>query len=223
MLIRLTLNCLAYIYVSTNPVTLNKGQRSSKWCTLAVLTGVYNPTKFEEFWYHSLRKTANVKILDNFERTSIISPWIQNNKVKLIYMNNFHLGYTHPKLHLYQASGYRDMQSVHFSVSLTLWPWVKVKGHQKLHTLVVLIEGNNHTKFEEIRYHSLRKSPNVKVSDQHQCASIISPWIQNGRTKLVYMTYIWWTLHIYQVSSSWHTRFSRYWNCLFFTYADPVT
>jgi len=94
MLIRLTLNwdVNCRVLFSANPVTLTEGQRSPNWCTLVLLMKLHNPTKFEEFWYHSLRKTANVKILDNFERTWIISPWIQNNRVKLIYMNYFHFG-----------------------------------------------------------------------------------------------------------------------------------
>ena len=34
----------------------------------------------------------------------------------------------------------------------------------KRYTLVVLMEVYDHTKFEEIRYHNLRKTANVKVS-----------------------------------------------------------
>ena len=35
------------------------------------------------------------------------------------------------------------------------------------------------------------------------------------------VTYTWCTLYPYEVSS-WHAWFLRYWNCLFFTYADPM-
>ena len=62
MLTRLTLNCVASIHFSANPVTLSKGQRSLKRCTLVVLKALYNCAKFEEIRYHSLKKTANVKI-----------------------------------------------------------------------------------------------------------------------------------------------------------------
>ena len=44
MLIQLTLNCTMCIYVSTNPVTLSKGQRSLKQYTFVVLMGVYDQT-----------------------------------------------------------------------------------------------------------------------------------------------------------------------------------
>ena len=62
MLTRLTFNCVARIYFSANPVTLRKGQRSLKQCTLVVLKAVYICAKFEEIRYYSLQKTANVKI-----------------------------------------------------------------------------------------------------------------------------------------------------------------
>ena len=43
---------------------------------------------------------------------------------------------------------------------------IKVKGHQQKYMCVELHGGYNHTKFDYARYHSLRKSPNVKVSDK---------------------------------------------------------
>ena len=49
-----------------SPVTLSKGHRSPKQCTLVVLIKVYNSTKFEEIRYHSTRITAKVKSLDEF-------------------------------------------------------------------------------------------------------------------------------------------------------------
>ena len=115
------------------------------------------------------------------------------------------------------------MQTVDVRVSLNLWPWVKVKGHWKWYTVVVPMKGYNHAKLEETWYHNLWKSPNVKVSANFQCASVISPWMQNSRTKLVYMIYAWYNLYPYQISTWWHARFLRYWNLLFCTNSDPVT
>ena len=116
------------------------------------------------------------------------------------------------------------MRTVEFYIlPQLLWPWAKAIGQQKWCTPVALMADYNHTRFEDIRYHSLQKSPNVKVFVKFHCASIISPWIQISRWKLVYVTYIWWTLYPYQVSFSWHAWFLRYWNCLFFIHADPVT
>ena len=94
-------------------------------------------------------------------------------------------GYIHTKFHLDQTSGLWDMWTVEFYLLLLLWSWVKVKSHQKWHTLVALTESHNHTKFEETRKHSLWKSPNVTVSVRFQCASIIFPWLQISQSKLM--------------------------------------
>ena len=67
------------------------------------------------------------------------------------------------------------------------------------------------------------KNPTLSFFFKFECASIISPWIQISRTKLVCVTYTRCPLYPYQVSSSWHAWFLRYWNCLFFIHADPVT
>ena len=50
------------IYVSANPVTLSKGQRSLKQYTFVVLMGVYDHTTFEAIRYHSLQKRANIQV-----------------------------------------------------------------------------------------------------------------------------------------------------------------
>ena len=132
----LYVNCQALF--SANPVTLTKDQRLKNWCILVFLMKVHTPTKFEKIRYHSLWKTANIKILDKFECTSIISPWNQNNPVELIYLNYFHL-----RLHPYKVfswSGqwlwrYEIRPLICFSDPVTL---SKCQGHQKMmHTCSV--------------------------------------------------------------------------------------
>jgi len=177
----------------------------------------------KEFGTIAFEKQPRLRFLPNSKLHQLSYPELNTTLQNWHAWITFTFGYIRTKFHLDQVSGFWDMQTVSFGVSLILWPWVKVKGHWKWCTLVVLIESYNHTKFEEARYHSLPKSPNVKVSDKFQCTSIISPCMQISQTKLIYMRYGWCTLYPYQVSCWWHAQFLRYCNFLFWAYADPVT
>ena len=123
MLRRLTLNCTMHIYVSANPLTLSKGQRSLKQYTLVVLMGVYDHTKFEVTRYHRLRKRANNQVSTKFPMTSITSPWIKNSPIKLVCMSYFHF-----RLYPYQVSSsssqsflrYTNRHGLPFATPVTL-------------------------------------------------------------------------------------------------------
>lgn len=61
-----------------------------------------------------------------------------------------------------------------FDISIIVWPWLKVKGHQTwlTHTCNAH-EDSSHAKFEESRYHSLRKISNVRFQSNFSVCQLV--------------------------------------------------
>ena len=163
----LTFSCIACIDFPAKSVTLSKVERSPKRCILVALMGAYNRTKFEEIWYHCLRKIANAKIFTKCILCQSSPPELNITQWNWHSWINFNLGYFQTKLHLNQGSALRDYCELIIvsHVSHILWRWIKVKVTKNT-ALVALTGGYNHTKCEETQCHSLQRSSNIKVSDK---------------------------------------------------------
>ena len=122
MLIRFTLNCIARIHFPLTLWSSAKVKGHSKWCTLVVLMGGYNHTKFEETWYHSLWKSLNIKVWTNFSACQLSPPERKLAKQNWYTWHTVDVLYIHTKFHLYNMCGSWNNETAYLAHMLTLWP-----------------------------------------------------------------------------------------------------
>ena len=79
----------------------------------------------------------------------------------------------------------------------------KVNGHGKKRVPVVLMGCYNHTKYEDVWFHSLQKRINVDFYDWFYSLAIILPWMHNWRIKPIFVKSFWGELPAHQIWSWW--------------------